>query len=335
MDPVLARCLAKPLAAAYLVLGAETLLVTRAVEAIVARVLPEIGPPAFNRSDARASEADAIEAVGLARTLPMMAGRRLVVIRDLQEGTEEVMAAIEAYLAHPSDTTTLVLAGTGFPKVVKGGSNWSARIPKKVEAVGELVKYADGAVAPAVFAREHAAPLGHALGPDEARMLVDLCGTDLGRVAREVEKAALYVDEGAPLDGAAVTAACSALAEKDVWDLTAGIAARDREAALGALHRLLEEGDAPHRLLGLVGWQLRTVLRVAEMVRQRVPEDQIQREVRMRPDVYRKLRRALDVRQLSAAELLERLARANRAMNSVRAGDRRVFESLVLDLAAP
>ncbi|MCB9681393.1 MAG: DNA polymerase III subunit delta [Alphaproteobacteria bacterium] len=331
-DPTLARALQAPIADVYLVVGAEALLVERAVTALVDAVSPEIGPPAFNLSMHRAGDADAAEALGAARTLPMMAGRRLVVVRDLHEGSDAFFTDLESYLEAPSPSTTLVLAGTGWPTVRKGGRAWGSRIPKRVDAVGIVLKYATADADPVRFVTQAAADLGHALTSQDARLLVDLIGRDLGRLARELDKVSLYVGPGQPIDGAAIGAACSALAEKEVWDLTSGIAARDAEAALGALHRLLEQGDAPHHMLALVGWQLRTVLRVAELVRHKAPEDRIRAEVRMRPDQYQRVRRAVGRDTRGAAEMLERLARANRAMNSARSGDRRVLEALVIDL---
>lgn len=318
----------------YLVTGVEALLVQQAVDGIMAQVMPLIGPPAFNLATYRCSEGGAVEAVGTARTLPMMAGRRLVVVREIEQGDDTFFQAVEDYLGNPSDMTTLVLAGSGFPKVVKGGRSWGGRIPKRVEACGKVIKYAAKDVDPVGFAMGRARDLGHSLSRDDAMLLTDLTGRDLSVLARELDKAALYADPGAPIDAHVIGAACSALAEKEVWDLTAGIAGRDPEAALGALHRLMEQGDAPHRLLSLVVWQLRLTLRVGELVRKGVPDDRIRSEVRMRSDVYRKLRRALGKDSRGAADVLERLARANRSMNSARSGDRRVLEALVLELTA-
>ena len=318
-----------------MVLGADGLLVRRAIDALTDAVLPSVGPPAFNVATYRAGDEGADEALGTARTLPMMADRRLVVVKDLHEGSNAFFAALESYLEAPSDTTTLLLSGAGFPKVVKGGRNWGARIPKRVAKVGEALSFGARDADPVAFVVAHAASLGHAVDRTDARLLVELVGQDLSTLAREVEKATLYVDPGQALDATAIAAACSALAEKEAWDLSTGIAAREPERALGALHRLLAQGESPHRLLGLIAWQLRIVLRAGELQRRGASPDEITRTLRLRRDTARAIRAALRGRNRGAAEVLQRVARANRQMNRAKSGDARVLEALVVDLASP
>jgi DNA polymerase III delta subunit len=117
-----------------------------------------------------------------------------------------------------------------------------------------------------------------------------------------------------------------------VWDLTSGIATRRAGPALDALHRLLEDGEAPHKLLALILWQMRLVLRMAEMVRQGRSDEEIRGELRLRGEVFTALKREMERSFPGAAALLGRLAEANRQMNSSRAGDRRALELLVLEL---
>jgi DNA polymerase-3 subunit delta len=166
-------------------------------------------------------------------------------------------------------------------------------------------------------------------------MLVGLVGDDLGQVSREVEKASLLALPGKPITGAEIQQACSLTAEAVVWDFTTALASRNAERALAALHRLLEDGEAPHRLMGSVVWQLRTVLQVAELVRRGRSDEEIRSTLKLRSDLYFKIRRRLGQSLPSAALMMEQLARANRAMNSSRVGTRRVIEHLVLDLCRP
>lgn len=321
-----------PNRAIWLITGKEALLVDRAVGAIIDAVSPGCGP-SFNISSVRLSDGGGPDALGTANTLPMMAERRLVVVRELEKGDNAFFDALLRYLDNPSPSTTLVVCGSGYPKVVKGGKNWSAKVNKAAKAAGIVHKFSDRDVDPVRFAMQHATSLGHQLGSREARLLVELVGSDLGIVAREVEKASLFVARGDAIDGQAVEQACSLVAEAEVWDLTAGVVARDPNKALAALHRLLEEGEASRRLVALVVWQIRSVLRVAELTRRRMPDRQIQSELRLRPQVYARIRRLLSAGFPGAAVVMSRLARANRAMNSHRAGDRRVLEDLVIEFS--
>lgn len=311
------------------ILGPDRTLVERAVERIVARVRPEAEPASFNVVVADMGASDGAMAVGTARTLPMMAARRLVVLRGLETATEATMAALMAYVEAPSESTVLVASGTGWPKVVKGGRAWATVAPK---ALGDaLYKFSEEDANPVGWARAHASSLGVTLGLAEARLLVYLTGPSLARLEREVEKLALLAPEGGTIEAGLIHEATAALAEPVVWDLTTGLATRNAALALPALHRLLAAGEAPHRLVALILWQLRTVLRYADLVRRRAPEAEL-RALRLRPEVAGPVREEVQRGGLLASGVLDRVARASRQMNRARAGADRVLEALVLEL---
>lgn len=314
--------------AVYLVLGKEPLLVERAVASLVERH----GGQGVDRTSVRAAEADATSAITSARTVAMFAPRRLVLVGGIESGTDAALGALAAYAAQPSSGTVLIAYGAGFPAVKKGGKNWSLPLNKAFEAGGAIWKWSDDDAEPVSFVRAAARDLGHELGSAEARLIVDLTGKDLGRLEREVEKLTLLAAPGAAIDAALVHTCCAMVAEPVVWDLTSGIATRRTSVALDALHRLLEDGEAPHKLLALVLWQMRLVLRMAEMVRQGRSDEDIRGELRLRGEVFTALKREMERSFPGAAALLGRIAEANRQMNSSRAGDRRALELLVLEL---
>ncbi len=118
-----------------------------------------------------------------------------------------------------------------------------------------------------------------------------------------------------------------------VWQMTTGIAAQKPKVALEALHRLLDAGDPPHKLLGLVAWQLRGVVSSLEALRRGAGDTQAARAGGLKPDVFRVVKaQAQYWRQGDLARTIEKIAATNMAMNSRRIGDRRAFESLVLEL---
>lgn len=330
--PELERALRDGPPAVVLITGDEPLLVDEEARALEAALSPECRPEAFNVVIARAGEPGAVDAVGAARTLPMMAARRLVVVRDLQDGGNDFFEALKDYLGHPSDTTTLVLVGRGFPPVRKGGRNWGGSLRKPLAAHGVHVQFSSKKTDPVGFVVDRASALGHTLAPAVALVLVELVGRDLGRLARELEKACLFVEPRAPLDEAAVLAACSSLAEADAWALTGAVVRGDAASALGTLHRLLDGGEEPHRLMGLLTWQARMVLRVAEGVRRGDSPSALRQSLRAHPATIQSLYKAVQARRPpGAAALLGRCARAGREMNRHPSGSVRILEGFVLD----
>lgn len=322
----------------YLVMGDATALVEQAVGEIVAFGRQRAEPLGFNAVSQRGNEPDALKAVLSARTLPMMAPLRLVEIRGLDAADDAVLEAIVSYAGDPSPTTLMVLsAGKLRGARKKTDTDWARVLPKAVEAVGEVLRLSAADVSPARYAHDVAARHGKKLPRRAAELLVQVVGSDLQRIEREVEKLVVFVGDAEAIDGEDVENACSLLAEAEVWDLTAGIAAADPERAIASLQRLLEGGHAPHQLIALVAWQLRSLYSAIAAMRGGATERQAARAGGMRggrlsyvdPRVLRNTA-ALDV-----AGAVDRIAATNHAMNSRRAGDRRAFEALVLELCAP
>lgn len=327
MNAVLADTLAAPLPV-YVLLGSESLLVREAEQAL--RQAVASGPTAaFNHGVFTAPEDGAAGFVQAAGTLPMMAPRRLVELRQVQDAPVAVLDALLAYVQAPNPTTVLVVSGEKFPGAV-GGVDRGTRIVNAVKKMGLVLKLDGEGVDPVLFAQARAKELGARLERDAAALLVELVGGDLTLLAADVEKCAGFVGAGGVIDRASAGEVCASVAEADVWALTDALVTRDRDRALATLHRLLEDGEAPHKLLGSVAWQLRQVLVLQDAQRRGIPEREA--NVRMPPQKVRAVRELVARRPVSPSALLEEIAAVNRQMNSSRAGDRRVFEALILRL---
>ncbi len=332
LDQLQRELAAGRIARTYLVLGEALPLVDRAVQRIFEAVKPQLGPVAFNHGRFRATDAEAVRVFEAARTLPMMGAVRLVELRDLQEAPSAVWEGLLAWLERPASTGVVLAVGTGFPKVEKGGSNWASRV-KAALGDGVLVTLGTSDVPPVQFVIEVAEARGKSIDFRDAERVVALVGGELGRLHQEVEKLADYVGAAGTIDATAIDAATSMLAEAEIWDLTGAIARRDVDRALGTLHRLFEGGEEAHRLFAMVGWQVRELVKAAELLRAGVPDKEITGRTRVRWEVLRELKPRVAKGEFPAsAELLRRLAVANRHMNGHRAGSQRVLEGLVLEL---
>ena len=165
-----------------------------------------------------------------------------------------------------------------------------------------------------------------------ARLLVELVGNDLARIETEMGKVIAYSAGDERIGVEAVEAVCSLVAEAAIWDLTDAVVRRDTDKALAVAHRMLDTGESVHRLVAMIAWQMRQLITLQDCLQRRVnPKDA---GIRMPRFKIEAAERALRSRPISADRMMGKIATANADLNRSRAGDRRVFEGLLLTLTA-
>jgi len=164
----------------YYLHGDEDVLKDEAVRAVLEQAV-EPAARAFNVDTPSAPDLDPASFHALVNTLPLLAPRRAVILRGVEQvkKTSALYRELVRYSAAPNPTTILVLVhGLGEPDPA-------------------LLKHATGvAVAPlppervARWAARRAGELGLTVEPDAAADLLGAVGHDLGSLARELEKLA-------------------------------------------------------------------------------------------------------------------------------------------------
>lgn len=170
----------------YYLHGGEDVLKDESVRMLLDRVV-DPGMRDFNFDVRSASGLDPEQFHVLCNTLPMMADRRMVVLRDLEVWSKKSKArqSLVAYLERPAPETVLV--------VVQGSGEDSEdkEIAKRAVSVRCDPLPADRA---RKWAARHAAQLGVTFGDGAAEHLVASVGTDLGSLGAEIEKLAALPD---------------------------------------------------------------------------------------------------------------------------------------------
>ena len=87
----------------YVFVGTERLLIERAVDSI-RKAIDALGAPGFNVEIFDGKGLDAARAISAARTLPMMADKRLVLVRRFDAMTPTEQNQLAEYLTAPSDS---------------------------------------------------------------------------------------------------------------------------------------------------------------------------------------------------------------------------------------
>lgn len=230
----------------YLFASAEPLLVDRAVAAIRDAVVPE-ALRAFNLDAIDGKGASAARVLAAARTVPMMAERRLVLVREIAAMTAAEMNGLIEYLDDPCPSTVLVATASKVDRRLKffaaaGKKGWL----HELSAPRDLAGWVAG----------EAAQRKVAIRPDAVRRLVDAVGADLARLALALDQLALYAGARAiAVDD--VDDLVADTRERSVFELTDAIGAADRPRALGAVAALVDQRQSPIGVVSMLARHIR------------------------------------------------------------------------------
>jgi DNA polymerase-3 subunit delta len=244
---------------AYLLAGAEALLRDDASRAISEAVLAD-GPREFNfeRLDgATCTEAQLLDAV---RSLPVLAERRLVVLREPEakgRGPKTLVEGIATAVEEIRGISSTVLVVTASR--VDKRSKWVKAFKEPASLV--VCDPPKGARAIVAFLEQEAKRRHISLQPGAAEALAEAVGPQLLMLRQELEKAALHAGPGLPVSRQDVMAIVSDVADEPIWDLTDAIGEGRTPDALVILGRLLESGTAPPLLLGSLASHFRKLAR--------------------------------------------------------------------------
>jgi DNA polymerase-3 subunit delta len=309
---------------AYLLAGNEPLLRDAALEALEAAVLAS-GPRDFNfdRLETDASTPARLEES--LRTLPLMASRRLVVLR---EGSGRAGGLDEGWgRALEQALTTLGGEGTSVLAVVVRKIDRRSRWVKAFRDPAALVE-CDAPTASGeleTFLDQESRRIGVDLTADAAALLAERIGPNLLLLRQELEKLYLHAGEGGRIDRAAVELAVSSVAEESIWELTDAIGQGRAAESVSQLAQMLARGEASQAILGALASHFRRLARVGHG--ESVPAP---------PFVARKLEG--QARRFGSARLLAALRAIHRADVDLKGGGRlrpeRALEQLVIQLSS-
>ncbi len=314
-----------------LVVGPERWLTSRAVSALRDAVLGE-GPRGLNddRFEVGPGGASVAAALATARTLPMMAPSRFVLVR-LQRGEKTSAGEQQAlldYLEEPVRSTCLVVLAerldgrSKLARRAKASGAWVEASPLKRSQIHR-------------FLASEAKRRGHRLEPAAADAMLEELGEDLGALDEALERLSLYVGAGQPITGEAVERVLIRSRGETIWGLVDGVSQGDAARALRVAARaFVYEGEPPLRLVALLARQFRLVSRFREARLQGADLAEAARRAGAPPFKARELDRVagrLDARRLAA--IFDVLGSLDEGLKGSRVPGERLAEEAFVRLA--
>ena len=314
----------------YWVCGKERFLVDRAVDLIKARVL-DPRTRDFNYDSLYAKETTPPKLIGLARMVPMMSKRRLIVVRDADAWDAKELDQLSAYCALPIDETCIVFVADKVDQRMKFFTAFKKRgVLLKLDPLPERALPG--------FVRDEMRRRKLRVAPDAAEMIVTEVGAELGSLVDAIERLELYVtaDQGRrEVLAADVEAVVSSTRTRSVFELSDAIGEGDAGRALNALGSLLRAREPGLKILAMIGRQVRLLLHARQLLDDKTPRGAMAGALALPPFIADKL--ADQARRFDAAQLVTMHAAIHRTdllLKSSKLEDARWLELLVLELVS-
>jgi DNA polymerase-3 subunit delta len=167
-------------------------------------------------------------------------------------------------------------------------------------------------------------------------LLIAASGSDLNRIAAEIEKLSVWQGaergEGRGMDAATLRGLIAGSAQMSGWELADAVTERDLSGAIAAARRLVDQGQEPIRIVGGVASRIRALLAAKAMADAGAPAQGVVDAARA---WYFRDALATGLERYALAELLampRKLLEADRSFKSRSLDKGAVLEALVLGL---
>lgn len=326
----------------YVLFGVETQLRDKAVRAIADKCFGEGDLRDFNEDEFSLNSDDNLQrAFAAANQLPMMSSRRVIRITDVRVTAggkndtvkEEHEAILSAYLEDPSPSTVVIFIADDLNGVRKMG-----KLLRLQAGAVEFLMLDDEELAKG--ARRGFAEHGIRIDESSLRYLVSLVGPNVRRLSNEVEKLSAAAMPDAVVDVDLIDALVPNTREITNFALTEQIVRKNKAKALMILQKILDDGAEPVMLVGLISYNFRRLLMVADMMSRGLERREVVRVMNLRyndQEDFLKAARHIGAKKLAHA--LKRIAATDLALKTSiggggAAGSRMQIEMLVCELAA-
>lgn len=219
----------KQFSSAYYLHGEDEYLKEEALRALIdAAVDPATRD--FNLDQRRGADLDAETLASLLGMPPMMAERRVVVIRDAPALRKDAKAALEKYLRSPAPDVLAVLTAPADAKDDKIFASLTVPVDCKPLTGAQIPKWIVG----------RAEKLEATISPAAVELLQDTVGPDLSQLAVELDKLVSYCGNR-EIDEAAVTDVVGVRRDETPGRLLDAVAMRDAALALSLVPGVLQQ----------------------------------------------------------------------------------------------
>ena len=276
------------IASCYVFEGAEEYTKRSALEKLRKKLLPK-EMEAMN--EVRLKDPDANEIIAAAETLPFMADKRLVIIREsgmLQGKAKEYDEAKSAqelseYLKNPPDTACIVF-------YLRDKADGRKKLYQSLKKTAVLVQFEPLKEPDMIrWIARNLKQLGKKISTATCQKLIFTVGSELYAIGGEVEKLAAYAGEREEIMDSDIDSVCVKTVAYRVYDLTSALVRGDAKSAFTLSDALIKDGEEELYLLALLQIECRRMLSVKLLRMAGMSPDLIAGKIAIPPFAVRQL----------------------------------------------
>lgn len=176
----------------YFLHGEEPYFIDAITDAVINNALQE-SERDFNQTILYGKESDATSIIAEAKGYPMMAERRVVVLKEAQYMKD--IEELSPYFENPSDQTILVI---NYKHKKYDTRKKSVKAAAKNGLVYKADKIPDYRLSD--WIEKYVKTIGYGISPKAAILISEFLGNDLGKIVNELEKLSILVEKGTTIN---------------------------------------------------------------------------------------------------------------------------------------
>lgn len=236
----------------YLFFGEEKYLIEEAIDKIE-RSLVSPDAKDFSYKVIYADEESASSMIDEAKTLSFMGGKKVLVIKNIDQLKKGDDSAIIDYCNNPSPESCVIFTASTIDKRKK----FFQVLSKK----GVVVRFGSLSESDVMGCIKRKLEEGHVTISEEAlAYLVNFIGRDLQTINNELEKVISFAGTGKEITLEDLETVTGDVHLRSIFEISSAIGWKKRGEALKLIHKILSQGEFPLKILGLIAYQFRMIM---------------------------------------------------------------------------
>lgn len=251
----------------YFLFGDEEFLIDEAVNRLLAAAVDE-STRSFNFDLLYGAEVSTVDIFERASAYPMMADRRVVVVREIDRtfamrGRPDGASPFVRYVQSPPKTTVLVLTAATSEFMTKGKAKAPYNFLIDHATSIHFKKIYDREIPSWLSSRIHSR--GREITPDAVELFIGYVGGTLRVLNNEIEKLFTFIEDRKKITAEDVRAIVGASRVYNVFELQKAIGTRNQELAIEIADRMLAGGESEQLILTMLVRYFTILWRLTEL----------------------------------------------------------------------